>query len=169
MRYYKGIKFGWRRARGRGRGTYRMSDAASRARLSSLGRVQRTRTYDQTRRLELDIALASHHKETYRATARRLGCSHVHCWRVTRRYRRGLLRPLPRDKRELIAFRDSLYGEITPSPASVVATEPVPILMPPQYVIPEQYRDLEKWKERYYVEHPWFKTLRKDSDSVSHQ
>jgi hypothetical protein len=77
--------------------------------------VRRRRTYGQTRRLEIEIALATHRGTSLRAKA--LGCSHVHCWRVARRYQRGLLPLLPRDEGELIRFRDSLYGDSAPQPS----------------------------------------------------
>jgi hypothetical protein len=32
---------------------------------------------------------------------------------------------------------------------------------PPNYVIPERYRDPVKWKEQYYADHPWLRRLRR--------
>jgi hypothetical protein len=46
-----------------------MSRDAYNARLKNLVRVRRSRAYDQTRRLEVDIALASHEGDTFRAIA----------------------------------------------------------------------------------------------------
>jgi len=115
MRFYPGIRFGRRRPRGRGRGDppYRLSRAAYQARLRNVSRVKRRRSYHETRRLELEIALGWHRGETYRALAKRLGLrSHAHCWRVARRYRLGLLRFLPRNEQGLVKLRDSLYGEV---------------------------------------------------------
>jgi len=112
-----GIRFGPRRPRGRGRGTYRMSRAAYQARLRNLVCVERRRSYEQTRRLEVEVAVGTHRRESTRAMARRLKCSHVHCWRVARRYKHGQLPLLPRDEQGLSRFCDSLQREV-PAPAA---------------------------------------------------
>src|SRR6516164_6688765 len=114
MRFYKGISFPWRRPRGRARGTYRMSLAAYQARLRNLVHVPRQRTYAETQRLQIEIALATHRGESTRSLAKRLRCSHVHCWRVARRYRSGLLPLLPRDEQGLVALRESLSSAAAP-------------------------------------------------------
>lgn len=110
MRFQTGK--GWpysRRSRGPGRGEYRMSRAAYQARLRNLVGWNRARTYEQTRRIEVEIALAMHRGETFRATAKRLGLrSHAHCWRVARKYRAGLIPMLPPDEQKLMAMPDSL-------------------------------------------------------------
>jgi hypothetical protein len=113
MRFYKGIRFGPRRPRGKGRGTYRVSRRAYQARLRNLGHVARARSYSDTRRLEIEVALGTHRGESTRAMAKRVRCSHVHCWRVARRYRLGLLPLLPRDLEALTKFRDSVCRETT--------------------------------------------------------
>jgi hypothetical protein len=123
MRFQKGVRFDWRRPRGRGRSAYRMSRAACQARLRSAAharealarrRGQQSRTYEETRRIELEIALATHRAEDYREMARHLGLrSYAYCWRVARNYRRGLIPMLPRDERELVAVRDSLRNPST--------------------------------------------------------
>ena len=48
--------------------------------------------------------------------------------------------------------------ESEPEPAQIPIPQPPPD--PPTYVIPERYRDLEKWKEQYYAERPWLRGLR---------
>lgn len=95
MRFRKGVRFShFRRRRGLGRGDppYTMTHKARRARdrnasmaraVLALRRGRVDRTCEETRRLEIEIALAGHRGETYRAMARRLGLrSHAHCWRV---------------------------------------------------------------------------------------
>ena len=166
IRFQKGTCFPYPRApRGPGRGDlpYRMSRRAYQARLRNLGGVERQRTYGETRRNELEIALATHRRENYRVMAKRLGLrSHAHCWRVAHRYRTRQIPMLPSDEQELLAMRDSLYRD----PASVTAHAPAPSPQAPPspepytYVIPERYRDLEKWKEEYYAERPWLPRLR---------
>lgn len=127
MRFQKGIGSPYpRRPRGPGRGDppYDMSREAYQARISSASKARaalaeqhdrRERTYEETRRLEQEIALASLRGETYRAMARRLGCSHVHCWRVARRYRTGQIPMLPHDEQGLVALRESLDKPPTPT------------------------------------------------------
>jgi hypothetical protein len=119
MRFQKGVGYtGPRRARGPGSGDppYRMSRMAYQARLRNLGHVKRPRTLAETQRLQIEIALATHRGESYRAIARRLGLrSHAHCWRVARRYRRGLIPMLPRDEQQLLAMRDSLAAGSLPA------------------------------------------------------
>jgi hypothetical protein len=112
MRFQKGIGYtGPRRPRGPGRGDppYRMSRAAYQARLRNLVGWERPRSCEQTRRIELEVALWTHRgKESLRAFAKRLRIrSHSHCWRVARKYRRGLIPMLPRDEQQLLAMRDS--------------------------------------------------------------
>ena len=117
MRFQKGIGYtGPRRPRGKGDrskpgGCYRMSPEAYRARLKNAGRRKLVggkppRSYGETRRLELEVALGTQRGETFRAMAKRLNCSHIHCWRVARKYRRGLIPMLPRDEQQLLAMRD---------------------------------------------------------------
>ena len=70
---------------------------------------------------------------------------------------------LPSDEQELLAMRDSLYRDL----ASVTAHAPAPSPQAPPspepytYVIPERYRDLDKWKEQYYEARPWLRSLRR--------
>lgn len=119
MRFQKGIgcPYSLRVPRGPGRGRYRMSRAAYQARVRNLAAWQRQRTYDETRRIEIEIALATHRGEPFRAIAKRLGLrSYAYCWRVARKYRSGGLRMLPLGEQELVAFRDSL--EAPPVPIS---------------------------------------------------
>ena len=93
-----------------------MSHAAWQARVRNLGAWQRPRTYEQTRRIEIEIALATHRGESFRAIAKRLGLrSHAHCWRVARKYQAGRLSTLPRTEPELVAFRDSLFADSIPN------------------------------------------------------
>ena len=66
MRFQTGK--GWpysRRSRGPGRGEYRMSRATYQARLRNLVGWNRARTFEQTRRIEVEIALAVHRGETF--------------------------------------------------------------------------------------------------------
>ena len=70
--------------------------------------MERPRTHADTQLLQIEIALGTHRSERYRAMARRLGCSHVWCWRVARKYRRGLIPMLPGDEQGLVALRESL-------------------------------------------------------------
>ena len=77
------------------------------------------RTYVQMQRLAVEIALGTHRGESTRAMAERLGCSHVHCWRVARRYRNGLIPMLPRDEQELVALRDSLDRPTPPQQQAI--------------------------------------------------
>lgn len=115
MRFQKGTgHIGPRRPRGPGRGdpAYRMSPKAFRARIKNAGCRKLVggkppRSYGETRRIEVEIALGTHRGETCRAMAKRLKCSHVHCWRVACKYRRGLIPMLPRDEQGLLAMRDS--------------------------------------------------------------
>jgi hypothetical protein len=115
MRFQKGIDYtGPRRPRGPGRDSYRMSPEAYRARLKNAGSRKLVggnpaRTYAETRRIEIEVALWTHRgKESLRALARRLRVgSHAHCWRVARKYRRGLIPLLPHDERGLTAIRYS--------------------------------------------------------------
>jgi len=129
MRFQRGIGYPYpRRPRGKGRGQYRMSRVAYQARVRNLAARRRPRTYDETRRIQLEIALATHRGLTYRAMAKRLGLhSYAYCWRVARRYRAGLLRMLPLAESELVALRDSLYASPVPaaSPDRVPSTRPV--------------------------------------------
>jgi hypothetical protein len=124
MRFRKGIGSPYpRRPRGRGHGQYHISRAAYQARIRNLAAWDRPRTYDQTRRIEIEVALASHRREPYRAMAKRLGLrSYAHCWRVARRYRAGGLPMLPLTEPELVAFRDSLYAN--PVPATPLLGKP---------------------------------------------
>jgi hypothetical protein len=159
MGFQKGIRFGYRRPRGPGRNhpPYRMSLTAMQARRQNLSNWTRRRTYEETQRIRIEIALATHQPgESYRQMARRLRCSHVHCWKVARRYRRGLI-PLPESEQELLAIREMLY----PAPVAILPPDPSPSVEPPAYVIPEKYRDLEKWKEQYYAARPWLRKLRR--------
>ena len=199
MRFQKGVGYPYPRPpRGPGRGDppYRMSRRAYQSRLRNLGRVERQRTYGETRRLELDIALATHRGETFRAMAERLHLrSHAHCWRVAHKYRTRQIPMLPQDAQGLLALRDSLVSppmqqQVLPwwmarkwrkrdeiwgcilltqeQKAQAVAEfdrreyagQTEPSHEPPNYVIPESYRDLEKWKEQYYAERPWLRNLR---------
>ena len=125
------------------------------------------RTYGETRRLEIEIALGTHRGETCRAM--RLGCSHVHCWRVARNYHRGLIPILPPDEQGLLAMRDSLG--LAPPPSPVAHEGAPPHQAPPEparhlyeieggesrwmtaaeyddYCIAEQRRFAEKWKRK---------------------
>ena len=160
MRYYTGIKFGWRRPRGRGRGTYRMSLKAYQTRLSATGERKvvggkLARSWQETRRLEAEIALATHGPETYRAIARRLGCSHVHCWRVARRYRARQIPLLPSDEQALLEMRDSfgpapepsrrLYGAPSQGTASVALRAPDQASSP--YRVVAQAKTLREWRD----------------------
>jgi hypothetical protein len=114
MKFQKGIGCPYysRRPRGRGRGQYRMSRTAYQARRLNLLRWERPRSYDETRLIEFEIALATHRGESYRLMAKRLGLrSHAHCWRVARRYRRGLIPLLPRNEQGLVTLRDSLISQ----------------------------------------------------------
>jgi hypothetical protein len=117
MRFQKGIGCPCllRRPRGPGRGEYRMSRAAYQARVRNLDCWFRPRTYEETRRIEIEIALASHRREPFRAVAKRLGLrSYAHCWRTARKYRAGRLPMLPLTEPELVAFHDSLYADSVP-------------------------------------------------------
>ncbi len=114
-----------------------MSRAAYQARLHNLRRVKkRPRMYEQTRRIELEIALGTHRGESYRAMARWLGCSHVHSWRVARRYRAGLIPLLPPDEQGLLALRDSLDTPAPPRPSDESE------IAPPHEAPPEPQRHL---------------------------
>src|SRR5215469_15310902 len=120
MRFRQGMRWfkGQRRTRGRSRHPYTMTRPAEQARVTNaskaraaLARKRRDseRTYGETRRIELEIALASHGFESYRQIARRVGLrSHAHCWRVIRRYRTGQIPYLPPDEESLLAMRESL-------------------------------------------------------------
>jgi hypothetical protein len=112
MKFQRGVPNPYpRRPRGPGRGDspYQMSRAAYHARISNLGRWLRPRTYAETRRIELEIALASHGHESCRQIARRFGLrSHAYCCRVIHRYRTGQIPSLPPDEDSLLAMRDSL-------------------------------------------------------------
>jgi hypothetical protein len=69
MKFQRGVPNPYpRRPRGPGRGDspYQMSRAAYHARISNLERWLRPRTYAETRRIELEIALASHGHESCR-------------------------------------------------------------------------------------------------------
>jgi|SRR5262249_28786237 len=79
------------------------------------------RTYVQMQRLAVEIALGTHRGESTRAMAERLGCSHVHCWRVARRYRNGLIPMFPRDEQALVALRDAL-DHPAPAPTTRLGT-----------------------------------------------
>ena len=82
---------------------------AAKARVAlALLRGMPDRSHGETRQLEIEIVLARHRRETYRAMARRLGCSHVHCWRVAQRYRTGQIPWLPPDEESLLSMRESL-------------------------------------------------------------
>jgi hypothetical protein len=114
-RFQKGVGYPYPRpTRGKGDrsnpgGCYRMSRAAYQARLQNLGHVPRERTHDQSQRLQIEIVLARHRGETFRAVAKRLALkSHAHCWRVAHDYRAGRIPWLPRDEQGLLALRDSL-------------------------------------------------------------
>jgi hypothetical protein len=86
---------------------------AAKARISlAQGQGKPERTYLQSRELELEIVLGRLRLETYRQLARRLGCSHVHCWRVVRRHSRGLLPMLPKDEQGLIALREAIHAPV---------------------------------------------------------
>jgi hypothetical protein len=134
-----------------------MSRSAYQARLRNLGGRQRPRTYEETRRLELEIALATHRGESYRAVAKRLGLrSHAHCWRVARNYHRGLIPMLPRDEQGLLALRDSL----APGPATALPRPPQPLCRPqkpndePRAMtadeeIAERSREVVDWKRKH--------------------
>jgi hypothetical protein len=201
MRFQKGVGYPYPRPpRGPGRGDppYRMSRRAYQSRLRNLGGIARQRSYGETRRFELEIALGTHQGETYRAMAERLGLrSHAHCWRVARRYRNRQIPMLPCDAQGLLALRDSL--DLRPTKQQVLPwwmtaewrtrdeiwgcillTQEQKVQAvaefdrkeytgqqaelapePPTYVIPERYRDLEKWKEQYYAERPWMRKLRR--------
>lgn len=124
MRFQKGVGYPYpqfRPPRGPGRGDprYDMTRKAHLARLHAAGRRKVVggkplRTWGETRRLELEIALGTHRGESCRAMAKRLDCSHVHCWRVARDYRRGLIPMLPPDEQTLLAMRDSLDAPMSP-------------------------------------------------------
>jgi hypothetical protein len=116
MRFQAGVKWPFRavqrRPRGRGRGTYRLSRGAYAQRVRALVGWRRSRNHEETERLKFEIALATHPREPIKALARRLGLqSRAYCRRIARRYRAGLMPMLPTSEAELMAFRDSLYGE----------------------------------------------------------
>jgi hypothetical protein len=116
MRFKKGVGYQgprWPRGRGRGNPPYQMSRAAYDARLHNLRCVKkRKRTYGESRRNELEVALWTHKpedkRESLRTLARRVGLSHVYCWKVARNYRNGLIPLLPDDEAGLLELRDSL-------------------------------------------------------------
>src|SRR5215472_8865319 len=95
----------WRRKPG---GCYRMSRAAYNERCLASRRRKLVggkppRSYVEMQRLALEIALGTHRGESTRAMAERLGCCHVHCWRVARRYRNGLIPMLTSDEQALVS------------------------------------------------------------------
>jgi hypothetical protein len=156
MRFQKGVRFSYfRRPRGRGRATYKMSRTAYHSRLHNLARVERPRTHAQTQRLQIEIALAAYRGESYRAMARRLGCSHVHCWRVARRYRTGQIPWLPSDEESLLSMWDRL-GLGGDSHADTALAEPVRANMADRlaqlqlsnpYRVMAHARTLREWKD----------------------
>ena len=169
MRFQKGIGSPYsRRPRGPGRGDppYRMSQAAYRARLRSLGQWVRPRSYGETRRIELEIALASHGHESYRGIARRLGLrSHAYCWRVIHRYRTGQIPSLPPDAESLLEMRESLglsetsvdtalaepiraSGRVSREDYPATGPSSQPRVMTTDESIAETWREVADWKRR---------------------
>jgi hypothetical protein len=164
MRFQKGIGYiGPRRPRGSGRGdpTYRMSQAAYQARLRNLGRFTRARSHGETRRIELEIALASHGHESCRGIARRLGLrSHAYCWRVIRRYRTGQIPALPPDEQSLLSMRESLgfsenhrtnMGPALENGGVGTSSSGEPPVMTVDERIAETLREVEEWKRKHPI------------------
>jgi len=140
---------------------------AYQARLRNLGRFKRARSHGETRRIELEIALASHGHESCRGIARRLGLrSHAYCCRVIRRYRTGQIPSLPPDEQSLLAMRDSLglsgnqddRALANPARANIgaalengaVGTRSAgePRVMTVDERIAETWREVQEWKRR---------------------
>jgi hypothetical protein len=105
---FKGVQ---RPRRGPGKGTYRMSRAAYLARMKGLARWTRLRSYEQSRRLELEIALRTLRGESYRQIARKLGLrSHCYCYRTAKRFLSGAIPMLPLSEDGLLAILSEIDG-----------------------------------------------------------
>jgi hypothetical protein len=174
MRFQPGIGYiGPRRPRGPGRGDprYRMSQAAYQARLRNLVHWRRPRSRLETQRLRIDIALATLRGERQRATARRLGCSHVYCRKVAIAFRAGRIPFLPADEVSLLAMRDSLglsenqvdtvlanpaRTNIRPALENGVGTcsPGEPPLMTVDERIAETWREVAEWKRKHPIKRP---------------
>jgi hypothetical protein len=181
MRFRKGIHYE-HPPRGRARKPYTVSEAARRQRCRNLRRT-RIRSDRETaiiKRLIWQACFSGGLGRSQRAVGRelRVRCSYVHKVRkqahsvgmdVLANARRVTLDDLAEARRFTAKLREQEPGLLAPAPSCrLYESEPEPAQVPmpqpppdpPAYVIPERYRDLEKWKERYYAERPWLRALR---------
>jgi hypothetical protein len=183
MRFRKGIHYE-HPPRGRARKPYTMSEAARRQRCRNLRRT-RIRSDRETaiiKRLIWQFCFSGAPARSQRTEARELGVrrSYVHKVQeqghsvgtdVLANARRVTLNDLIEARRFTERIREE--GLLRPRPSKTLSNAPRvmtadegprsaathPSSQPTEYVIPERYRDLDKWKERYYAEHPWLPRL----------
>jgi hypothetical protein len=105
---FKGVQ---RPRRGPGRRAYHLSRRAYQARLKGLARWTRPRSYEQSQRIQVEIALRTMRGESYRQMARKLGLrSHCYCYRTAKRFLSGAIPLLPLSEAGLLAMLAEIDG-----------------------------------------------------------
>jgi hypothetical protein len=90
---------------------YHLSRRAYQARLKGLARWTRPRSYEQSQRIRVEIALRTLRGESYRGIARNLGLrSHCYCRRIALRFLAGLIPMLPLSETGLLALLAEIDG-----------------------------------------------------------
>jgi hypothetical protein len=182
MGFHKGIHYR-HPPRGRARKPYSMSDAAVRQRRRNLlhTRLRSERETAIIKRLIWQLCFSGAPVRSQRAMGHELGVRHSYVHKVRKQAhavgmdvlanaRHVTLDDLIEARRFTAKLREQEPGLLAPAPSCpLYESEPKPAQVPmpqpppdpPAYVIPERYRDLEKWKEEYYAARPWLRHLRR--------
>jgi hypothetical protein len=124
-RFQKGVHYP-HPSRGLGRKPYNLSRKAHAQRVRALASWRRPRTYEQSRRIEIEICLGAMRGEGYRGMTRRLGLrNHEYCRRVARRYKAGAIPLLRPDEAGLLAILGEIDGSFVAPTAKKLDPFPV--------------------------------------------
>jgi len=184
MRFRKGIHYE-HPPRGRARKRYNVSEAARRQRCRNLlrTRLRSDREVAIIKRLVWQSFWDGGPRPSQRTMARELRVRHSYFHKVQKQAHSMGMEALLRGRR--VTFDDLAdaqrfterireEGLLRPRRSKTLSNAPRvttadegprsaathPSSQPSEYVIPERYRDLEKWKEEYYAERPWLRNLR---------
>jgi len=108
--------------------TYRMSKAAYQARLKGLAHWTRPRSYGESQRIQVEIALRTLRGESYRQMARKLGLrSHCYCYRTAKRFLSGAIPMLPLSETGLLSILAEIDGSAGLSTRKLNPFPPEPV------------------------------------------